>query len=688
MDKSKNPDYILNPKTGRYVLKSGPTGKKISLQDTKTKTPCKKNNKIIPVQPRPKVIPPKSILILNKLGLWQVFQLEHCVDGIKKVRSVLTGVHQDKELIINKICLTYLVSLLILLKKEKFVMIESARNTKWMTLLDSFNSSDFTILTMNLSLMLVQVLTGINQDLYPYWNLSYKELSQKLWLPKLIDWQDSQPIYSDSSLNYVDVKSWFTIKVTEPSLDLKNNWSKMSSTSCMSTLAGLMGEEKEKFQLNQQHTRKIRIYPNKTTSKLLKTWIAGTNCIYNKIVYFQSHCNVQDKNMSEYTLREKFVNEKIVVRANRMVVNQGIFMGHSLHGGHVIIEGRTGNRVFKGPIISSKKNPDLNHWVSKLPKVVRSGAVKDYCWGRLAALENLKQCNIQKFRMNYRKHSDRIYPSLHLEKNVESLSHGKYIRMFPSVFKKSNVSNSNMLVNKKDRHFIDEYIGKKNFQDCKLKYDMGRWYLLVPYMKDIHKINLEDEKRGACGIDPGTRKPMSIYDAEKLISISYKKDIHDRLQRKLQVLQSLKDLKQISPRSYKQARTRLRRKWVCLRDDMHYKCASYLVSNYKYIGLPPFKTGEMVSNENYLHKKVKIEMLNWGHYKFKMRLKSKSRNLSHVLNIDESYTTQGCTNCGTLKHMGGLEIYKCSKCGHKIGRDDGSSRSIFMCMMHMRYAKN
>jgi len=245
-----------------------------------------------------------------------------------------------------------------------------------------------------------------------------------------------------------------------------------------------------------------------------------------------------------------------------------------------------------------------------------------------------------------------------------------------------------MLVNKQDRNFIDEYIGKKKYQDCKLKYDMGRWYLLVPYMKEIHKINLEDEKRGACGIDPGTRKPMSIYDAEKLISISYKKDIHDKLQRKLQLLQSLKDLKQISQRSYRQARTRLRQKWVCLRDDMHYKCSSYLVSNYKYIGLPPFKTGEMVTNEKYLHKKVKIEMLNWGHYKFKMRLKSKSRNLSHVLNIDESYTTQACTNCGTLKHIGSLEIYKCSNCNHKIGRDDGSSRSIFMCMMHMRYTKN
>jgi putative transposase len=116
---------------------------------------------------------------------------------------------------------------------------------------------------------------------------------------------------------------------------------------------------------------------------------------------------------------------------------------------------------------------------------------------------------------------------------------------------------------------------------------------------------------------------------------------------------------------------------------MHYKCASYLVSNYKVIGLPPFKTSEMVTSSK-LNKKTKLEMLNWGHFKFKTRLESKARQLSRVLKIDESYTTQTCTNCGTLKYMGSNKIYECLNCKHKIGRDDGSARSIFMCMMHMR----
>ena len=86
-----------------------------------------------------------------------------------------------------------------------------------------------------------------------------------------------------------------------------------------------------------------------------------------------------------------------------------------------------------------------------------------------------------------------------------------------------------------------------------------------------------------------------------------------------------------------------------------------------------------------LNKKTKLEMLNWAHFKFKTRLESKARQLSHVLKIDESYTTQSCTNYGTLKYMGNDKIYDCETCKYKIGRDDGSARSIFMCMMHLRY---
>jgi hypothetical protein len=673
MSKEQDERYILNPETNRFVLKTGTIGKSIMNKKNEKIEIIKK---IVPRLLKP-TVPRKSILVLDKLGCWQVFQLSHFVGGINKIKYELLGAQQDKEHIINRIYITILVGVTILLKKEKSVIVESVQKVKWTTLIDNLNSSDFTIQIMNWYPMLVQVLTGIEKDLKPYWNQSYKEMSQKLWLPTLIDSPDSLPIYSNSCSDYVDANSWFTIKKTETTLDLKNNSSLMSSISSMSTLVKLMEDEKEKLNVVQR-TRKVRIYPNKSIVKQFKTWIAGTVCIYNKVVYFQSTCSEQDKNMSQFDLREKFVNEKIVTRANKYVLNQGVYQGHMINGGNIIVDGRIGNKILNGPIINTIPNPELNSWVKKVPKAVRAGAIKDYCTGRKAAFENFKCGNIASFKMRYRNYKND--PAFHIENQVQSILNGKYIKLFPSVLKKANVSNPHILVNKGDRQFVEQYIGKKPEQECKIKYEYGQWYLIVPYKSKVSEFLYE---RGAGAIDPGVRKPLSLYDAERLISFDYKKDIYNKLITKLHLLQSLRDKKMVKNRSYKKARYRIRKRWVNLVNDMHYKCASYLVSNYKVIGLPPFKTSQMVTSSK-LNKKTKLEMLNWGHFKFKTRLESKARQLSHILKIDESYTTQTCTNCGTLKYMGSNKIYECLNCKHKIGRDDGSARSIFMCMMHMR----
>ena len=117
--------------------------------------------------------------------------------------------------------------------------------------------------------------------------------------------------------------------------------------------------------------------------------------------------------MSQFDLREKFVNEMIVTRKDVSLLN----------------EERTGNKKLKGHILNSVPNPELNIWVRKVPKVVRAGAIKDYCTGRKAAFENLKRGNILSFNMNYRNYKQE--PAFHIEKHVQSISSGKYIKLFP-----------------------------------------------------------------------------------------------------------------------------------------------------------------------------------------------------------------------------------------------------------------
>lgn len=707
--RENDPGYILNPRTGRYVLRDGAVGKRVLSEGVATdpsvlnqpRPLCKKKPPDIqfvsPLLPRPTQIPPRSILALDMRGMWHVFPLAHFVAGMRKVESELSELHQANAGTIKRTCLVYSVSILMRTQRDGYATLESVRGTKLTTWTGKCSSSDIGILAMSLSQILGRVLTGVDQVSSPYWNPSFEAMSRKLWLPMLTDLPDSPLIYANASLGCVDANSWFTIKTVcqqtrpvgvDPTLTSGSS-SRMSSVSCMSTLAESMGDAGDVCASPRllHHTMKVRVYPKETIANKLRMWIAGTNNIYNKIVYFQLHCNEADRNMREYDLRELFVNEKIIVRANRMVVHGGFFMGVAVNSGCVLVDGRTGNRKLPGPIISSKPNENLAPWVARIPKAVRHGAVKDYCVGRAAAFTNMKQGNILRFRMRYRKTKKNcVYPSLHLEKNVTSAENGKYISMFPSVLKKAGIANPRILVAKGHRAFVDKYVGDKSkMQDCKLKYELGQWHLLVPYTKEVC-LSENTETRGVCGIDPGVRTPLTLYDGDRIVSFGYDRSVYHRLQCKLSVLQSLRETKRISNRSYRRSRNRVRRRWVHMRDDMHYKCAAYLVDHYAAIGLPTFGTSRMVSRNGILHRKTKREMLDWGHFKFKMRVLSKARNRASVLDIDESYTTQSCTSCGTLKHVGGSKVYSCDGCGLRIDRDHGSARSIFMCTMHQRVA--
>jgi putative transposase len=69
-------------------------------------------------------------------------------------------------------------------------------------------------------------------------------------------------------------------------------------------------------------------------------------------------------------------------------------------------------------------------------------------------------------------------------------------------------------------------------------------------------------------------------------------------------------------------------------------------------------------------------------YKFKTRLEYKcKKNGKLVYYVNESYTTQTCSSCGTLNKTVGInEIYTCidKKCGMICGRDINAAKNISM----------
>jgi transposase len=440
-------------------------------------------------------------------------------------------------------------------------------------------------------------------------------------------------------------------------------------------------------------------------------------------------------NCSEYELRTKFVNESIVEREVLPVyiVNNGYTANYDkpLCGGFTQNVFR-GNKKAKGKMLGKIPNPDISPWMINIPKEVRHSGVHDYFEAKNTSIANLKAGNIRSFKMTYRKKGNRKYPSVNVGSNLKTQEHGKYMTVFPQKLASTEagpngvrkrkgggrVYTSRILVSKNDRDFMHTQ-SQTGFRECRLKYSYGRWYLLVPYnvsytkppkpktkpkmtppqLQHSHEARPQKAKSkstmakkepvcepiGMAAIDPGARTFATVYDGDRVFTIQHDRNRMNTMQARLDKLQSLRAKKEITSRSYLRGCRRIRRKWNSLMADMHWKLASVLVG-YKAVGLPSFQTQDMVKG-NGLFKGTKRELLGLQHGQFRNRLRHKARGRTHILTVDESFTTKTCTQCGNIRNMGGLEVYKCRKCHLNIGRDVGSARSIFMCTMLLRMEK-
>ena len=84
--------------------------------------------------------------------------------------------------------------------------------------------------------------------------------------------------------------------------------------------------------------------------------------------------------------------------------------------------------------------------------------------------------------------------------------------------------------------------------------------------------------------------------------------------------------------------------------------------------------------DGYLEKMTKRIGYSLKFYQFKQRLEYKCKSkLIGLREIDESYTSKICSNCGNEhKSLGSNKIYECIKCKIKIDRDINGARGIYI----------
>lgn len=298
-----------------------------------------------------------------------------------------------------------------------------------------------------------------------------------------------------------------------------------------------------------------------------------------------------------------------------------------------------------------KKMPE---WAKEIPYQIKTIAIKDACAAVKNAKLKFKQTGkIQKVKFRSRKNADF---------NI-------YIPM--SAFR--------------DSSFYKTIMGTINFREqigelkygCRVVLENGRYFVIKPEDRAIKRP--DNQRLPVVALDPGVRTFQTIY-SESFVAKVGNSDF-SRIYRLCCVLDKLysKRKKEASNR-YNAKLKRVRWKIKDLISEIHHKLALFLVKTFDCVLIPSFETSDMVTK---LHSKVARAMLGWSHYRFKQFLKCKAQEYScNIIEVNESYTSKTCTNCGKQQNIGSKKIMKCS-CGLELDRDLNGARNIFLKNIHL-----
>jgi putative transposase len=207
-------------------------------------------------------------------------------------------------------------------------------------------------------------------------------------------------------------------------------------------------------------------------------------------------------------------------------------------------------------------------------------------------------------------------------------------------------------------------------QDSRICYNSSGFYLQVP-----HTASAPTDNQGKFGkfvsLDPGVRTFMTAFSNQGVFEFGIS-DIK-RISRLQHHLSNLKGSRK------RNARARVYKRIQHLIDDLHWKVAKFLTTNFENIYIPEFNVGQMVQSNN-LRSVTKREMLALSHYKFRMRLIHAAHKYgSNIFVVNESYTSKTCTNCGVLNDkLGSSKTFNCNTCGLTLDRDINGARNVLL----------
>ena len=620
----------------------------------------------------------KNTLQLERLLSSQDFIRQRFARYVMKKRFFVSRLHPDKEELIFQVCkrcyilfLTYLHSSPNLRELISSTL-ESHRKSSMTTWIGKLTSSDQDQSTLHIGLFKILVLELISREkgLRPYWTPVYKELSEKLWLPIVTDCADLDSNLSSTSLTKPEEKSsLFKIKTTSHD---QLNKSCLRTYSPLSTCSAVDKWESVATELAPEvlsKSVKMRLLPNADQKIILNRWLRASNHVYNKA----SRCVKQNKFQSTDT---RLMCDYLVTVTTRKTHEDYSNLQDKIKlakESNNLDEVKHIRKLIQE--LPQTKNTNVPKWEAETPKEIRSNAVRDLSKAYKTAFENLKRGNIRKFSVGFR-HFNAKRQTMLLQKNMVNVNKKNHLVITSNILK----HNSGFKLGKRARKDI-ETIQSGSVSDCRISKVYNHYFVIFTVTETPPEKKADNLVR-VCGIDPGVRTFMTSFGTSGCVEYKQDRSVLRKTNDKLAALRR----KFIGPLQEGVKRKRTRRRNMAkyekrirhLVDEIHWKTVKDIVRSNDVIFCGDIKSASLLMKTD-CPKSVKQEIKDLRFFSFKQRLLYKAAAHSKLaFLVDESYTTQSCTYCGTLTQIGSAEVYTCSGCNCSYPRDQGSARNILM----------
>lgn len=595
----------------------------------------------------------KILSVLEKLQKSQESEFKHFVFYLIKRRSLAIKLLPELENLISDVFRKCVIILMMIIKSKKFKerilsTLGSPVKNKWTIFLGKLSTcQDHNTMIIYLFKTLLQELILREKVFKPFWTPAYKELSEQLLSPIRIGLVDSDT----TSLNFWSQKQVEKSKFLEITRQKPLN-KNLQTTFCPSSISSVV----DKWEKENIKTVQIQIFPTQQQKIDLKTTFDVYRYVKNKTIESIEKC---ESKINLYDLRNKLVTVDTKCKSfeytfyKRMIEifkkEDPVELGWIKYMKKIDMKN-----------VNSSKN-DIKDFETKVDKDIRTCAVKDIVTNYKSALSNLKNSNIKKFKMKFKKKTDK-FQNITLSPRLVNIKDSK---IFINLGKCQNGDSNYYKMSYKN---IKKYKNLQINHEVDITFNKNKFFLNIP-VKISCKENIPKNQINYCGVDPGSRTFLTTFGNNGTVEYTHNKTLMKKLHKKIDFLKSIRVRKKQINKVEKKLKTMI--------DIIHWTCINDMLKTNEVIYFGDINSHNIVKNgkNKYLNK----DLNDLKFYIFKQRLLFKSKIANKkVVFVHEMFTSQCCSSCGHHYKIEKSEIYDCKNCGMICGRDINAAKN--MCM--------